>query len=115
MIGNDRPCPISSSCETVDYWTVGANLRGVLIELTFFTRDGEWLDDEQFFMIDSYPSNYEEVIVRSYDYSVWTNPLILLTATVDSKFVSLPVPSTVALFGIGLASLVLTRRRAFAN
>ena len=115
VIGNDRPCPISASCETVDYWTVGANLRGVLIGLTFFTRDGEWLDDEQFFMIDSYPSNYEEVIVRSYHYSVWTNPPILLTATVDSKFVSLPVPSTVALFGIGLASLVLTRRRAFAN
>ena len=115
MIGNDRPCPISSSCETVDYWTVGANLRGVLIELTFFTRDGEWLDDEQFFMIDSYPSNYEEVFVRAYHSSVPTNPPILLTATVDSKFVSLPVPSTVALFGIGLVSLALTRRRAFAK
>ena len=115
LIGNDRPCHISDSCETADYWSVGANLRGVLIELTFLIRDGEWLDDEQFFMIDSYPSNYEEVIVRSYDYSVRTNPSILLSATVDSKFVSLPVPSTVALFGIGLVSLALTRRRAFAK
>jgi hypothetical protein len=116
LIGNDRPCHTGSTpCDTADYWIVGANLRGVLIQLVFIIRDGEWLDDEQFFMIDSYPSNYEEVFVRAYHYSVPTNPPILLTATVDSKFVSLPVPSTVALFGIGLVSLALTRRRAFAK
>ena len=115
LIGNDRPCHTGSTpCDTADYWIVGANLRGVLIQLVFIIRDGEWLDDEQFFMIDSYPSNYEEVFVRAYHSSVSTNPPILLTATVDSKFVSLPVPSTVALFGIGLVlfGLGLVSRKA---
>lgn len=114
LIGNDRPCHTGSTpCDTADYWIVGANLSGVLIQLVYIIRDGEWLDDEQFFMIDSYPSNYEEVFVRAYQDS-FPNPPILLTATVDSEFVSLPVPSTVALFGIGLVlfGLGLVSRKA---